>query len=553
MREQDIRLNRSTIGVLFGFIGFAGLLLAVVAFAWYLRPSAVVVVSLALSLVGFVAWAAIAPRAFRATLTGKQAQFSTGATFATLLLVGIVMLVYIIIARLNLAVDTTLGQNFSLSTASERVLDRIPAGSTVQITGFYSSDALEQRALDDQFYRQYTVQTDGQIVVEYIDPQQQPAVAQRFGVREDGQTFISLLDEQGNVDFDTLTLVNRQGKQERDVTTAIARMLNEQVYQVYFAESFESLSIFDETERGLTLLDNTLRFNGIQTQTLDLSELARDSQFIPENAAVLVLPRPLAALPNDQAQLVTAYLEQGGRLLALADLTYVSGEFDEFLVPDSPLGTYLLENYGLGAREAAIVEPVANLGSPLEILSYATFTENPIGAGIPPDGDTFFSIARPLIVSEERPGSVANGRIIATSPQSYAETNIDALSGQNEYRFDENADIAGPLDVVVWAESVRESGGNGSRVVLIGDGNFAMNENIDSGAIGNAALFTGSIEWLSGREETIEFGFAADPSAVPTLFVSGNQLDLIGIVTVVLVPLGVLLMGVGVWYRRTFR
>ena len=551
-RGQQVTLNRSTVGVVFGFVGVAGLVLAVVSFAWYLRPSALVVGALAVSLAGFVAWAAVAPKSFVSTLTGKQARFGTGAVFATLLLLGIVMLTYIIVARLNLAVDTTLGRTFSLSPASERVLERIPAGETVQITGFYSPAALDQRALDDQFYRQYQIETDGRVVVSYIDPQAQPAVAQRFGVTQEGQTFVSLVDEGGDIDLETLTLIGRDGRQERDVTSAIARMLNERVYRVYFAESFESLSIFDETDQGLTLLDNALRFSGVQTDTLELSTLAREGEGIPGNAAVVVLPRPLAALPASQVSLLTSYLEGGGSLLILADLTYVDDEFQEFLAPGTPLASYLLANYGLGADEATIVAPTVNTGTPLEPLAFATFTENPIGEGIPADADTFFSVARPLVVSGGKPGSVANGRIISTSPDAYGERDVDAVAERNDFAFDAAVDIEGPLDIVGWAQSVVDVGGNGSKVVLIGDGDFAMNRNIDSGAVGNAALFTESIEWLSGRETSIEFGFASNPSAIPTLFVSGGQLDLIGIVTVFLVPLSVLLVGLAVWYRRTF-
>ncbi|MEO1444377.1 MAG: hypothetical protein AAFV33_28540, partial [Chloroflexota bacterium] len=94
--------------------------------------------------------------------------------------------------------------------------------------------------------------------------------------------------------------------------------------------------------------------------------------------------------------------------------------------------------------------------------------------------------------------------------------------------------------------------GNGSKVILIGDGDFVRNRNIDSGTVGNAALFTESIRWLSGREDSINFGFVANPSGLPVLFVSGGNLDLIGIFTVAIVPLAVLFIGIIVWYRRTF-
>lgn len=548
-QPQDVTIERATLGTIFGFIGVTALLFAAIAFAWYLRFSATVVIALAVGLVGFLAWAAIAPKDFVATLTGRQARYGTAATFASLLLLGIIVLTYVIIDRANIAVDVTFGQEFTLSDTTREVLERIPQNSNIQITGFYTSEGLEQRDLDDQFFHQYELESDGQIVVEYINPQEQPAVAQRFGVNADGQVFISVLNDDGSVNFDQTVFVERRGVQERDITNALLRLLTNRVYKIYFAESMATLSIYDETESGLTLLDNNLRFNTLDTAVINLAQLATAGETIPEDAAVVVLPRRLLAMEDDEIAVIDEYLQRGGSLLILADLTFNERSF---MAEGSAFNEYLRQNYGLGALDAIVIDPAYQVETPLDVIPAATFLEHPIGTIIPETATTFFRIARPVTVSDQKPPTVANGRIMSSSPQSYAETDIDAISNLNEYSFDPVADVQGPVDYVVWAEDVANEGGTGAKIVLIGDGNFAMNENIDSGAEGNAALFNASIQWLADIGETLNFGWSANPSAIPTIFVSGRQLDMIGLVTVVFVPLSVLLAGVIVWYRRTF-
>ncbi len=547
-QHSSVSIRRATLGTTFGFVGIVGLLIAVVAFAWYLRFSATVVIALAVGLVGLIAWAAIAPKEFVATLTGRQARYGTAATFAALLMLGIVALVYIIVARANIAIDVTAARSFSLSDTTFEVLDRIPDGRTVQITGFYTSDDLQTRAIDDQFLRQYELESDGRVQVGYINPQEEPATAQRFGFRNSGDIYVSVLGDDGEVNFNTLTYVPRENKQERDITNAISRMLNERVLVVYFAENLTSLSIYEESEQGLTLLDNALRASGVLTDTVNLRQLANSGDPIPSDGNVLVLARPSLQLSQAEVDVVDAYLERGGGLLVLTDIILEESEY--FLQEGTPFHTYLAENYGLVARDAAVVDPTQAVGSPLEIIGATTFTSgNPIGRALQGDVSTYFRIARAVEASENKPAQVANGRIMSTSPQSYAETDLGTLATVNTFEFDPIADIQGPVDLVAWAWDEQ---GDNSKVVLIGDADFARNINIASGATGNGILLLESIAWLSGTDEGLNFGFIANPSAIPTIFVGAQQLDLIGIVVIALVPLTVLFTGLIVWYRRTF-
>jgi ABC-type uncharacterized transport system involved in gliding motility auxiliary subunit len=131
-----------------------------------------------------------------------------------------------------------------------------------------------------------------------------------------------------------------------------------------------------------------------------------------------------------------------------------------------------------------------------------------------------------------------------TSPDSYGETNFQALAQTNTYAYDAGQDIPGPLTTVAWATH----NSNKSRILLIGDADFATNGLIMTG--GNSLLFTDGVTWLTRFGERISFAPQAFSSGLPLILVSTEQLDLIAFFTVIVMPALVLLAGLAVWTRR---
>jgi len=543
--RSTVTLDRANIGRLLGIFGGISFIFSVLLYGWFSEINTAVIAALVVTLVAFTAWAIVSPRTLSRTLRGRQTRHTASSFITAILLFGILTMVYIVAARANIGVDVTASGTFSLSETSLDVVERIPDGQTARIVGFYSSRALELRERDDQFLQSYVTAGDGSIEIEYVDPDENPALAQYFGAVEDGDTVLYMESVDGGIDENTITLVTRENKQERYITSALNRMLNNRVFKVYFEESRSSLSILEETQQGLTIVDNTLRRNGIQTDTLNLLELTRNNEPIPNDASVLVLARPLIPYLAEEVRVIADYMEQGGSLLILADATF-SDRF--FLEADSAFNTYLFENYGLRALEAIIVDPVSNVQTPLDLIGYATFTEPPVGSRLP-DASTFFPIARAIEVSADKPSTVANGRIISTSERSYGEFDVESVIETNSFAFDESTDRIGPLDIAGWAWDEQ---GNDSKVVLIGDADFAMNGVVETAPQGNIALIIESIVWLSGVDAEISFGFSANPSGIPAIFISGNQLDLIGILIIAVLPLTILGIGLTIWYRRVY-
>ncbi len=544
--NHDIILSRQQIGQWISYLAGVTLLFGILGWIWQGGFTPVVIGALAIGIVALLLWVLIAPHDFMNFVSGRQLRFSTGAVFSTLLLIGIVSLVYIFLARSALTLDMTEGRHFTLSRETLDVLATLDR--PIRITGFYDATAVQQREVDDQFFRLYEDATDGLITRNYVDPGREPALAQRFGVLQNGDVFLSYLKEDGSIDFGSLMRVARQegGQQEREMTQAILRLNVSGSLKVYFETGHDELDPLDDSQQGLSGIHLGMQANEIVTDSLNLIELLQASQQIPDDASAIIMARPTTALLPDEVTLLDNYLKRGGGLFIMADALFNDGAF---LSGETPFNHYLWDNFGLSALNAVIVDYASSSRTPLDIIGYQVFTNSAIGARLDPaQNHTLFRIARAINISGDPP--VTNGTVIVSSPNSYGETNFQALTESNEYAPDEGEDIPGPLASVGWGWN-QDTGG---RVLLVGDSDFITNGFVrDPSNLGNAILFSDGMSWLTGMSEQVNFSPQAFTTAQPLIFVSGQMLDAIALVTVFLMPGVVLAAGVFVWFRRARR
>lgn len=544
-REREVIFTRADIGQILSFIGAFGILLAVIALLWEGQMTVFAWFGVGLGIIGLGGWLLIAPRDFIDFFTGKRIRQSTMAVFSTVLFIGIVVLIYIYVERAVITMDMTVRGSYTLSATTLRVLRDL--NRDIRITAFYSPSNIGLRELDDQFFRQYEIESGGKITRAYIDPIAQPGIAALFNA-EDGDVFISYLLEDGTVDFNSVVYVPMGERQERDMTNAINRLLTQGNYTVLYDIGFGGRSPNDVSANGMSLSGQLLRFEGYDVQLVDIqNDLIANNIAIPDNANVIIMARPLRRLSGEAIALLDDYLKRGGGLLLLAD---VAGGEERVLTEDDPFNQYLWNNWGLALLDAVAVDYAVSGDTPLDVISYQIF-DSPISSDIDPATDinsrTQFRIARPIAVDDEPP--VNNGRVIATSPQSYAETNIAQVLLNNAYQYDEGEDFQGQMTIVAWAAD----GEDGGRVVVIGDSDFATDGQIATPA-GNGILLVNAVKWLTGYQDTVSFGFSATSAGLPTIFVDVNtQLNQIALLTLFIMPGALIGIGGFIYFRRSRR
>lgn len=528
-------------------IGMVGVALGAVAGLWQGDLSALSAPALIVGGLALVAWVALDPQAALAVVRRRRIQHSTLTVLGIAVLLALTVSVYTAAVRANIVVDLTDSRQYSLSPETREILSRLDR--PVRITAFYSARQLPRRERDDQFFRLYTTATDGLIELEFIDPTTNNAIAEAFGVAFDGDVFVSYLTDDGQIDFDTVVRVLRESTQERDMTGALLRLLQVNRFTVAFEIGYSTVSQFDTSETGLSAVIQGLERSGVITGAINLRELIANDGFIPDTVTALVLTQMREDLPPAAVEIIADYVDRGGSLLVMTDPDLLNPA-RQFLATDGPFNRYLWSTFGLRALDGVVVDPVVSGRTPLDVMSAIISDGSDLTLNLnnpnDPNSAVMFSIARPIEVNRQPP--VPNGLIIASSPASYIETDLQTLAFTNQTQFDIEEDFAGSVTLAAWADNPA----TGARIVLTGDDDWVTNQRVGA-PLGNSILFTNVITWLTGFGEQVTFAPTGRATNLPLIFISPAMLDNIGLVTVVIMPGLALMIGLAAWMRRNRR
>ena len=547
MQERNIVLTRGALAQVGSVIAGIGLLVGIVGFIWQGGFSAYVIASFVIGLLGIGLWAYMTPQEFKDFITGRQVKQGTVAFFTTLLLIGIVALLYILVQRQVITFDMTEGERFSLSNETMDILSTLDRSTRdILITAFYRPEDLKQREIDDQYFQLYEEASGGRISRRYIDPLEEPGLAEpyRGGLEQGANIYLSFVSDDGLVDFASTIPVAESGKQERDMTEAITRLLVSGAFKVYFETSMGEPDPLDTSPQGISTLNALIRTNGLITDPLSLEALAASGDTIPQDASAVIIARPTRQMTDAEIGVIDDYVQQGGSLFIMADVFFSDSMF---MAEGSAFNDYIWEQYGLRPLDAVVVDPASSERTELDFVSYAVFSYNDIGANLnienAPATQTLFRMTRVIEINENPP--VNNGRVVDSSPFSWGERDFAAIARENAFRFDEGVDIQGPLNTVAWAFNQD----TGSKLILVGDGEFVSNGQIGSPQ-GNATLAMDGIGWMTGFTEQVRFQPTVIATGLPIVFVDGQMLDIIAFITIILMP-GIMLVLAGfIWMRR---
>lgn len=290
-----------------------------------------------------------------------------------------------------------------------------------------------------------------------------------------------------------------------------------------------------------------LQRNGFSIQPHNLVR----TQSLPQNASFVVIASPQQDLLPGEADVLKQYVEQGGNLLWLQDPGGLHGlqPLEELLGLQIYDGTVVDANQALqqllGINHPAVI-PIVDYGKS-EVVQKLTGMQ------------TVFPFATMVARDPQaggKDGSLAwqADEFLMTLPTSWLESS-GSLEGA--VKFDEGSgDQAGPLPIgVVETRTLEASDGQPDakpreqRVAVIGDSDFMLNSFIGQGA--NLDLATSLFNWLSADDKLLE---------IPVIRAPDTQLDIgettgfvLAVFFLFVLPLGLLLTGLLIWWRRRKR
>ncbi len=424
------------------------------------------------------------------------------------LLVAIVAAVIYLTKDIDTTWDLTQSKRNTLSQASIEVLEQI--SGPISVTAFATPDAEEDlRGAIQNFITPFQ-RAKKDISLTFVDPREDPVAAQQAGVRVNGELVVRLNDRADNLR--TLS--------EQEMINLLLRLMRSSESLISTLDGHGEGKLEGPANFDLGDLGTQLREKGFRISTVNFA-VAQD---VPHNTSVLVIAGPRVDLLPGEVSRIKRYLEQGGNLLWLVDY-------------DSLRGLDLVAEYlGLDLIDGVVVDPSASAQRlPASFALASAYAEHPITDRL--NSNTVFPFARRIEAHEE------SAFFFTPLVQAAAGGWLETTSLRNA-SFDEDSDIAGPITVAAALE--RDVGDKRQRIVVIGTAKSLSNQFI--GLLGNIDLGITALSWLAGDDSliTIEPKTRVDL----TLELSRPGMATMGFGFLIFLPLGLLISGGVIWWRR---
>lgn len=458
------------------------------------------------------------PDRVKAALTGRQGRYGSNALVLSLAFTGILVVVNVLAANNPQRIDLTEDQQFSLSRETELLLSEL--SQPVQLIGFYSPDRTASRDQVRPILDQYVELSDGLVSYEFIDPRANPLAADLYGITRDGSLVVVVGEDSHVIDF----------PREAEITSGIVRLINPEERVIYFLTGHGERDFDFTGESGLGQLQEALESKNYGVEQLNLVVEPE----VPSDAAALVAAAPRLPYSEEELALIDEYLAAGGSLLAMLEPTPSTG----LEAADDTLNLYLAQNWGVHARDDFVVDLDAM--HPLVGLSFSygnhAITERLQGFL------TQYPSARSIEFIEDEVEGLNLASLVMTSERSWGETDFEGVV-ELDAGLDEDSEVAGPLNLAAAVEDLSQ----GTRIVLIGDADFAGNSAFMVG--GNGDFIVNSIDWAAKQDDLIDIT-PRERTTRQVLPASRSTVLLLIIGTGVVIPGAILAGGARVWWNR---
>jgi hypothetical protein len=476
-------------------------------------------------------------------LTGMA--FTAGSVVAA---ISLIVLANVALILHDVHFDLTRERVFTPSSHALEVVDSL--AQDVQLTYFYHAQDPNGKRLRDLVI--ILGRRNPRLHVRAVDPDKQPSLAATHGVRLYNA---AVLEAEGR------RLVV-QSTDENDLAIGIQRVLREQVITLCFIEghheypidNFEfhthleglhdhshgdaSSKVVQMPGHGIGRLRHALETLGYEVRTI----IPAMQPEIPADCAAVIDANPRTTYLPGESIALEAYLARGGSLLLMYDLGFVV----------EPRLARMLETLGVRLTQSVVIDPQQHYATDPEMVAVSGLEPHPITKDV---SLTFFPGARALELVPA-PADITAVPLILSSKASYTRPVEPVEARQVRPHLPSAPPTAArpeaqphPHVLAVategtWPDATPEA--RPFRAVIIGDADFASNSFLPYMA--NSDLALSMMRWLVREDRS-----PAVASRIPVpslLLLTRPQMRQIFFVTEVLLPLGALVMGAFVWWKR---
>ncbi len=416
--------------------------------------------------------------------------------------------------------DWSAGHRASLSAPTRAVLARLQG--PLRITSYAVPGGTLRPTIAAYIARYQALKPD--ISLHFVDPDRNPGAVRAAGIEVAGEMVLHYRDR--TVHVRELT--------EQALTDAMERLVQGGPRIVAFVSGDGERLPGGVRGQDLGLFLKPLVARGLRAVPLNFAQVDQ----VPEGTRMVVLASPRSRLPDGAVKALVDWVQQGGNLLWLSE-------------PDNPhpelkplaraLGILRLPGVLVDGHGSAL-----GLKDP-RIVAVSQYPPSTVTRGL--DQTTLFPLVQALANTSQTAWSTTP--LLRSSAQSWTDTQPIDSKQSSTIRFNAaDGELRGPLDFGFALSRLSPSPDkNQQRAVVIGDGDFLSNAFV--GQAGNRALGERVIDWLLGDDALLGVDRAQAPDRV--VRISRAQLTALAVVFMIVLPLILLLLGVGIAWRRRRR
>ena len=505
----------------------------------------------AFGILALLMWVLLAPQQARNAFTGRTARFGGTSLLVTVILIVAMALIYHAVQSANLRYDLTQTNAYSLSPESRQAVVGLAADSNapkIQIVAFYGPSQASQRDQVTLLFDDYKKASNGKIDYKFVDPEREPQTATLYKITTGGSIAVTKLDDTGAPDTKDAQVVTSPDQQ--GLTNAILKASASGVFDAYF------LNVTDGTAAQMSILKTNLSSRYGWT-TKDVSLLQLTSPESPDfnlddpnvTGQVIIIPGGSAALADAELKVIQDYVAKGGDLVIMAG-TNLNTDKTSLATSDN-LNNWLMQDFGVSFNKDVVIDKTQAFQSPLlpvatnlDGSSFVTSNGIPVGQAA-----LVFETPNSINVAATAPANVTVKSIVRSTSASYSKANLQDILDNKIDKAD--GDASGPFVLGATAENTQTH----ARIILLsstalGNDQYASFQNID-----NLSVTFNSLIWATNFNDyftQITVQQAQRPQDQP-IFADEQSLRNINFITIIILPFGVLLIGVLVWWNNRER
>jgi hypothetical protein len=462
----------------------------------------------------------------------KNMKYSLLFLIMAVLVIGITIFINVLSATVDFNWDMTENKLYSIGEQTEVILNNLQ--KEVEIVMLSDKEHVRSEEVGFilvQFLENYD--KFEKVKVSFIDPDKNPNA-------------VTKLDESGVLTLSEYDIVVKCGSKtkkitlydifqsdnyglmmfygEQAVTGAIKYVTSDITPTIYFVDSNTSRKLDSE----YTIIKSSFENNNFVVKKINLTIADK----IPEDATILFFAAPNKDLSQDEKNMVSEYLKNGGNAVFLFDPIDSTEKYKNF---DS-----LLEEYTIAINYDRVKEnhPQMHVANrPYDIIPT-------VGACAVTDGQDLrqYVVIMPSSTSFKR--LLNDKEPLTVTP---LLTTSDVAVGE-PYGGGETEEVRGPVDValIVQYESIKTT-----KVAVFGNAYFATDGAISHyypNSYSTLMLMARTVDWMYDKTNDV---FVLPKSAnLDSVILTGLNANLIVIVTVIAFPILIVAAGIIIWLRR---